>query len=136
MVFDAPGLSTNRGFEPPPGKCQGCGGKSDWRMIKVHQPGGAWRARYCHNVLQGYDGGTKPDWSKISMKDGMKFEGWLELCNRCNDQPIVPNSTTITREEIEAHKDATPDSIRAMLAEVADSFKELPYDKNKRGDEV
>ena len=137
MVFDAPGLSTSRGFEPPPGVCQGCGGKSAWRMIKVvHAKGETWRARYAHNVLDGWEGGTKPDWSKISMKPGLQYEGWLELCEACNETPHRPNPTTLTQAEIDAYKDATPESIRAMLAEVADSFKELPYDKNKRGDEV
>ena len=136
MYDDRPALTTKTGFPPPPGVCQGCGGKSDWRMIKVHQPGGAWRARYCHNVLEGYDSGSKPDWLKISLKDGMKFEGWLELCNHCNGQPIEPNRTTITPEEIEAHKGANLESIKRMLAEATESMTNLPYDKNKRGGEV
>jgi hypothetical protein len=136
MYDDRPALTTNKGFEPPPGKCQGCGGKSDWRMIKVAQQGGAWRARYAHNVLDNWDGASKPDWSKISMKPGMKFAGWLELCNRCNDQPITPNCTTITPEEIEAHKGANLETIKRMLAEATDSMTALPYDKTKRGGEV
>ena len=136
MYDDRPTLSTRAGFEPPPGVCQSCNEKSDWRMVKVHVPGGHWRAAYAHNVLTGYESGKQPDWSKISMKNGMKFEGWLEFCNRCEGQPLTPNCTTLTQADLEAHKDATPESIRAMLAEAEGSMTNLPYDKYKRGGEV
>ena len=135
-MFDAPTSYKSAGFEPPPGVCQSCNGKSDWRMIKVAQQGGAWRARYAHNVLDNWDGASKPDWSKISMKPGMKFAGWLELCNGCNDQPITPNCTTITPEEIKDHEGANLETIKRMLAEATDSMTALPYDKTKRGGEV
>lgn len=136
MVFNAPELSTSRGFEPPPGVCQSCGGKSDWRMLKVHQPDDQWRAAYAHNVLAGWEAGRQPDWSKISMKRGLRFEGWLEFCSNCELPPFRPTPSHISAEELQAHEGATRESIRAMLASVADSFKELPYDKNKRGDEL
>ena len=70
------------------------------------------------------------------MKPGFQFAGWLELCNGCNDQPITPNCTTLTQADLEAHKDATPESIRAMLAEAEGSMTNLPYNKYKRGGEV
>ena len=66
----------------------------------------------------------------------MKFEGWLSFATAYNDQPIVPNCTTITPEEIKAHKGANLESIKRMLAEATDSMTNLPYDKNKRGGEV
>ena len=136
MVFDAPGLSTSRGFEPPPGVCQSCNEKSDWRMLKVHQPDGQWRPAYAHNVLAGWESGKQPDWSKISMKRGLQFEGWLEFCNDCELPPYRPTPSHLTADDLEAHKNATSESIRAMLASAAEGLKELPYDKSKRGDEV
>ena len=135
-MFDAPSTYKSTGFEQPPGVCQGCGGKSDWRMIKVARRGESWRAAYCHNVLQGYESGKQVDWSKVSMKRGLQFEGWLELCNDCNGQPIRPTCTTITAEEIEAHKDANLESIKRMVAEASEKMTALPYDKTKRGGEV
>ena len=136
MYDDRPALTTNKGFEPPPGVCQSCNEKSDWRMIKVHQPQGQWRAAYAHNVLTGYESGKQVDWSKVSMKRGMKFEGWLEFCNHCEPQPVRPSPSTLTTDEIEAHKGATLESIKRMVAEASESMTALPYDKNKRGDEV
>ena len=125
------------GFQQPPGVCQSCGGKSDWRMLKVvHAKGESWKARYAHNVLEGYESGFKPDWSKISMRRGLQFEGWLEFCNRCEAQPVRPNCTTITAEDIQAHKDANLESIKRMAAEASEKMTALPYDKNKRGEEV
>jgi hypothetical protein len=125
------------GFEPPPGFCQGCGGKSDWRMLKVvHARGESWKARYAHNVLDGGETGSKPDWSKISMKRGLRFEGWLEMCNHCNGQPVRPNKTTITAEDIAAHKGANLESLKRMAAEASENMTALPYNKSKRGAEV
>lgn len=131
MIYES---SIKAGFEPPPGVCQSCNEKSTWRMIKVHQPGGSWQAAYAHNVLTGYESGKQVDWSKVSMRNGMKFEGWLEFCDSCHEIPHRPNPTTLTQEEIDAHKDADIESIRKMLAEGV--INELPYDKNKRGGEV
>ena len=124
------------GFEEPPGVCQSCNEKSDWRMVKVHQPGDTWRAAYAHNVLAGWESGKQPDWSKISMKRGMRFEGWLEFCNKCEGQPLTPNCTTLSQADLEDHKDATRESIRKMLAEAEGTMTDLPYDKHKRGGEV
>lgn len=135
-MFDAPTSYKPTGFEQPLGVCQSCNEKSDWRMIKVHQRDGQWRAAYAHNVLTGYESGKQTDWSKVSMKGNLRFEGWLEFCNKCEPQPIRPNCTTLTASELEAHKSATSESIRAMLAEVAESFNELPYDKTKREGDV
>ena len=127
-------VTSQQDFQNPPAFVR-CGGKSAWRMIKVvHARGESWRARYAHNVLDGWDGGTKPDWSKISMKRGLQFEGWLELCEACNETPHRPNPTTLTQEEIDAHKDADIESIRRMLAEGV--INELPYDKTGRGGEI
>lgn len=133
-MFDAPTTYKSTGFEPPPGVCQGCNSQSHWRMIKVARRGESWRAAYCHNVLQGYETGKQVDWSKVSMKRGLQFEGWLEFCNNCEAQPVRHTPSTLTADEIAAHKDATPDSIRAMLATM--ETKPLPYDKSKRGGEV
>jgi hypothetical protein len=133
-MFDAPTKYSSGGFEQPPGVCQSCNEKSDWRMIKVHQQGGSWRAAYAHNVLTGYESGKQVDWSRVQMKGNLRFEGWLEFCNRCEAQPIRFNCTTITQEEIDAHKNADIESIRKMLAEGV--INELPYDKNKRGGEI
>ena len=122
------------GFEPPPGNCQACNGKSDWRMIKVHRKGEQWRAAYAHNVLTGYESGKQVDWSRVQMKGNLRFEGWLEFCNNCEAQPVRHTPSALTADEIAAHKDATPDSIRAMLATM--ETNPLPYDKSKRGGEV
>ena len=134
MPFDAPVFSKSGGFEPPPGVCQSCNEKSDWRMIKVHQQGDQWRAAYAHNVLAGWESGKQPDWSKISTKRGLRFEGWLEFCHSCEPQPHIPAPSALDPKEVENHKGASIGSIRKMLATF--ETKELPYDKNKRGGEV
>ena len=61
--------------------------------------------------------------------------GWSSVIN-CEPQPVRPTPSSLTADEIEAHKGATLESIKRMLAEAADSMTNLPYDKNKRGDEV
>ena len=129
-----PASYKSAGFEPPPGVCQSCNGKSDWRMIKVHRKGEQWRAAYAHNVLTGYESGKQVDWSRVQMKGNLRFEGWLEFCNRCEPQPVRYTPSALSADEIAQHKDASPDSIRAMLATM--EAKPLPYDKNKRGEEI
>ena len=129
-----PASYKSAGFEPPPGVCQSCNGKSDWRMIKVHRKGEQWRAAYAHTVLTGYESGKQVDWSRVQMKGNLRFEGWLEFCNNCEAQPVRHTPSALTADEIAAHKDATPDSIRAMLATM--ETNPLPYDKSKRGGEV
>ena len=133
-MFDAPTSYKSAGFEPPPGVCQSCNGKSDWRMIKVHRKGEQWQAAYAHNVLTGYESGKQVDWSRVQMKGNLRFEGWLEFCNNCEAQPVRHTPSALTADEMAAHKDATPDSIRAMLATM--ETNPLPYDKSKRGGEV
>ena len=133
-MFDAPTTYKSAGFEPPPGICQGCNSQSHWRMIKVARRGASWRAAYPHNVLQGYETGKQVDWSKVSMKRGLQFEGWLEFCNHCEAQPVRHTPSALTADEIAAHKDATPESIRAMLATM--ETNPLPYDKSKRGEVI
>ena len=56
------------------------------------------------------------------------------LCEACNETPHRAKPTTLTQEEIDAHKDADIESIRRMLAEGV--INELPYDKTKRGGEI
>lgn len=133
-MFDAPSTYKSAGFEQPPGVCQSCNEKSDWRMIKVHQPGGTWKAAYAHNVLTGYESGKQVDWSRVQMKGSLRFEGWLEFCNRCEPQPVRVTPSHLSADEIAEHKDASPESIRAMLATM--ETNPLPYDKTKRGGEV
>ena len=58
------------------------------------------------------------------------YMDWIEA------QPIRPNSITITPEDIQAHKDANLESIKRMVAEASEKMTALPYDKNKRGEEV
>jgi hypothetical protein len=118
-----------KGFEPPPGVCQTCGNESNWRMIKVGH-NGDWRAGYCHNVLTGYETGKPVDWNRVEMRQNLEFKGWLEFCNNCEPQPHTPTGMAVTAKEAAAHADATPETIRAMLATM--QMKELPYDKNDR----
>ena len=133
MKFGGDQLDQGSGFPKPSGWCQSCDNKSSWHMIKVvHQ--GSWKAAYPHNVLKGWQSGTEPNWSKITLKEGLQHEGWIEYCNACEAQPTRPTPSSLTAQEIAQHSDATYESIKVMLANMEP--KELPYNKHKRGGEL